>query len=116
MEDDQFINQIAPDVLHALEGKQFFEALDDRMSPEDPERLPVLCSGTYSISTAILTNCGFVPSDIADILEVLASRGGCCDCEVLFNVAEESRLRSEYWKARATGKRPPSSHPPHVDS
>jgi hypothetical protein len=27
--------------------------------------------------------------------------GGCCDCEILYNVAGESRLKSRYWKAEA---------------
>jgi hypothetical protein len=39
--------------------------------------------------------------DLEDILAVLHSLGGCCDCEILYNVAEESRLKSEYWIARA---------------
>ena len=37
--------------------------------------------------------------EIADVLAVLQSRGACCDCEVLYNVAEESRLKARYWKA-----------------
>ena len=28
---------------------------------------------------------------------VLKSKGGCCDCEVLYNVAEDSRLRVGIW-------------------
>jgi hypothetical protein len=46
---------------------------------------------------------GFRQEEIREILLVLASRGGCCDCEILFNVAEENRLKSEYWKARVAG-------------
>ena len=39
--------------------------------------------------------------DVADVPGVLRFSGACCDCEVLYNVAEESRLKSRYWKARA---------------
>ena len=38
--------------------------------------------------------------DVDDILAVLTSRGACCDCEVLYNVAEESRLKAQYWSSR----------------
>jgi hypothetical protein len=38
--------------------------------------------------------------EIEDVLAVMRFSGGCCDCEILYNVAEESRLKSEYWKAR----------------
>jgi hypothetical protein len=44
---------------------------------------------------------------------VLAARGGFCDCEVLYNAAEESRLKSEYWKAVASKRRPLHGHGGH---
>ena len=113
MEHDPYIHKIAADVLRVLAGKGFFEALDDKMSPAELAKPPFLCEGTYAISTTILTSCGFSPEDIADITQVLASRGGCCDCEILYNVAEESRLKSHYWKARAASNAPsdfPFSH------
>ena len=37
-------------------------------------------------------------------------KGGFCDCEILYNVVEESRLKAEYWQARAAGVEPPNSH------
>jgi hypothetical protein len=67
------------------------------------------------ISTDILTKLGFGPEEIPEITQVLASRGACCDCEIPFNVAEESRLKSQYWKARAAGLTPPDSHSRHLD-
>jgi hypothetical protein len=100
--DQELINEIALDVLAVLARERFFEALDDRMCPADHAQSRVLCAGTFAISTAILLKSGFDQEAIADILSVLASRGGCCDCEILFNVAEESRLRSEYWQAQLT--------------
>ena len=111
--DDALIDQIAPDVLGALANKRFFDSLDDQMCPVDPAQ-PRLCwEGTYAISTTILARCGIDSDDIADITQVLAARGGHCDCEILFNVVEESRLKSEYWKARAAESAPPDSHHRH---
>jgi hypothetical protein len=40
--------------------------------------------------------------ETADVLAVMRLNGGCCDCEILYNVAEESRLKAKYWKARQT--------------
>lgn len=36
--------------------------------------------------------------------------GGFCDCEILYNVAEESHFKSKYWKARARGNSPSDPH------
>jgi hypothetical protein len=99
--DDELINEIAPDVLGVLARKRFFEALDDQMCPADPAQPCLSCEGTYAISTAILMTSGFDQDAIDDIVQVLALRGGCCDCEILFNVADGTRLKSEYWRARA---------------
>jgi hypothetical protein len=112
--DDELIKDIAPHVLEVLARKRFFETLDGQMCPADPAQPRVACAGTYAKSTTILTTGGFDPEEIAEITQVLASRGGFCDCEILFNVAEESRLKSEYWKARATGSQPATSHSRHL--
>jgi hypothetical protein len=108
--DDQLIEAIAPDVLKALANKGFFEVLDDQMCPEDPTAARVLCQGALAISTTTLITFGFDRLEIADIHAVLATRGGFCDCEVLYNVAEESRLKSEHWKAVASKRRPLHEH------
>ena len=100
MDDDDLIRNFTPDVQHVLKHKRFFELLDDCLSPEDPTKSPLTCKGNHGDSTAILTSLGFDSTDIDDILQVLHSEGGCCDCEILYNIAEESRLRSKYWKAR----------------
>lgn len=107
--DNELINQITPNVLQVLDSRRFFEALDDMICPADSARPRASCEETYSISTTILTRCGFEQKAIADITRVLAARGGCCDCEILYNVAEESRLKSEYWKAIAAGCKPGGS-------
>jgi hypothetical protein len=101
MSEDEFFDEIAPTVLPVLKGRGFFERLDDWMCPTDTSRKPEACQHSYLISTKVLVDCDFSSEDIAEILKVLSSRGGCCDCEILFNVAEQSRLKSQYWKYRA---------------
>lgn len=100
---DDFIANITQDVLKVLAGKRFFETLDAQLCPVETSALRVVCDGTYAVSTAILSRLGFELQDTEEILQVLKSRGGCCDCEILFNVAEESRLKAEYWLRRAAG-------------
>ena len=99
--DDELIRNISPDVLRVLKARQFFSALDDRLSPEDATRKAHVCHGDHEISKAILTDLNFDGQDFNDVLEVLKSQGGCCDCEVLYNVADKSRLRQKYWKDKA---------------
>lgn len=99
-EQDAFIQEIAPDVLKVLTQKRFFEALDERLCPKDPTPQPAICHGDYLHSREILTQLAFDSTEIDEVLQVLASQGGSCDCEVLYNVAGESRLKSRYWKAR----------------
>jgi hypothetical protein len=99
--DAESINAIAPDVLQVLARRLFFQLLDDQMSPADGTEKRLRCDGTYAISTPLLERLGFEAEEIPEIRQVLLSKGGCCDCEILFNVAEESRLKSEYWRAKA---------------
>ena len=113
--DDELIDSIAPNVLQVLASKGFFEALDDQLCPADPAQSRSSCAGTYVISTGILALYGFGSEEIAEITQVLASRGAGCDWEVLFNVAEESRLKSQYWKTRAAGITSVDSHGRHLD-
>ena len=101
--DAEFLNDIAPNVLSTLEKGHFFERLDDRFCPADPSADRVKCGHSFAHSENILRDLGMSSDDMDDVLAVLKSRGGCCDCEVLYNVVEESRLKDRYWKARASG-------------
>ena len=98
---DTFIDDIAPDVIGVLEKLQFFEKLDDHFCPlEDPEKRVDCHAGSFELSTRVLRDLGMDAEDIDDALVVLHSKGACCDCEILYNVAKESRLRARYWKSR----------------
>ena len=99
--DDESIDEITPYVLKALHERKFFERLDDQLSPADTTVPAKACVHTYDISMATLTECGFDLAEIEDIKQVMSKNGGCCDCEILYNVAEDSRLKSKYWKKRS---------------
>jgi hypothetical protein len=47
---------------------------------------------------------GFYESEYFDVFSVLMSKGGYCDCEILYNVADGSEFARRYW---ANGKRLP---------
>ena len=108
--DDDLVSSIAPDVMNCLVRSEYFEKLDDLLSPEGDSSPPQSCDGTYKLSESVLLACGFVRNDLDDVFAVLQSKGGCCDCEVLYNVAETSRLKAKYWRSRAAGE---PTHSPH---
>jgi hypothetical protein len=98
--DPELIALIAPDVMSCLTRSGFFEKLDDCLCPTDITHSPKICDGDYKLSELILQDRGFDSPDLADIFNVLKSKGGFCDCEILYNVAESSRLKTEYWRNR----------------
>jgi hypothetical protein len=97
--DDELIKNIAPDVLAVLRGVGYFEDLDDVLCPS-AEQVAKKCAGNFEFSKALLRGKGISEADFGDIFNVLMHQGAFCDCEVLYNVAEESRLKSYYWDAR----------------
>lgn len=103
MEDNResdLIASITPYVMASLGRARFFEKLDDLLSPKDDSR-PAECGGDYKLSESILGPAGYDSEDLQDIYDVLRSQGGCCDCEILYNVAEASSLKANYWRSRA---------------
>ena len=64
--------------------------------------------GDHKLSEDILREAGYDPEALQDILDVLRSQGGCCDCEILYNVADTSRLKTNYWSTRAHDPNLPS--------
>jgi hypothetical protein len=109
--DDDLISSIAPDVMRCLGECNFFEKLDSLLSPEDLSTPCAICDGTYKLSESILA-ARFERDDLDDIFAVLQSKGGFCDCEVLYNVAETSRLKAKYWRSQASGESPLNPHSP----
>lgn len=108
--DSGFISSIAPDVMKCLRRVQFFERLDDLFCPKGDSGQHEVRDGDYKISKRILEAAGFDSDDLKDMFAVLRAQGACCDCEVLYNVAESSRLKAEYWKRQAHGTEAKPKH------
>lgn len=111
--DDELIPSIAPHVMTCLGRCGYFEKLDELLSPEDNLASPEKCDGSFGLSETILRAAGFDRAELRDIFSVLQSKGGGCDCEVLYNVAEKSRLKANYWRGRAGEQVAPTPHAPH---
>jgi hypothetical protein len=101
LEDEELIKDIAPHVLGVLNGSKFFRCLDDLFCPADSAKVPARCNHSFERSTEILRDLGFDATEIEEIDAVLRANGARCDCEVLYNVAEESRLKTRYWRSKA---------------
>ena len=109
--DDELISSIAPDVMRCLGRCRYFEKLDEHLSPEDNSTPTEKYDGSFRWSETILLACGFDRHALDDIIALLNSKGGCCYCEVLYNVAEKSRLKATYWRGRAGEQTASTPHP-----
>jgi len=99
--DSDLVSSITPDVMASIRSSRFFEELDNLLSPTDGSGLsPAQCGGDYELSKNILRSAGYDPEAMVDIFAVFRAQGGCCDCEILYNVAETSRLKVKYWQRR----------------
>ena len=114
--DDDFVASITPDVMKCLDRSLFFEKLDDVLCPKDCSEVRQGCGSDYKLSESILLASGFDASDLVDIFDVLRGQGGFCDCEILYNVAESSRLKAEYWRDQAHGQDGQARHRPRISS
>ena len=100
--DLELISSITADVMTCLRRSQFFERLDDLLCP-NAGGAGELCAGDYTLAKRVLQAGAFDSADWDDIFNVLRTQGACCDCEILYNVAESSRLKAQYWKSQAQG-------------
>jgi hypothetical protein len=98
--DDDLIESISPDVMRQLKNRSFFDKLDDMMFGEAEIVGSATCGGDFFTSKAVLKECGFRQEDYSDIFHVLMSAGAYCDCEILYNVADQSKLKERYWSER----------------
>ena len=108
--DSDLIEEITPDVMRVLLGARVFEALDDVLCPRDASQPRPPCHGDYRHARAVLLARRFREDELFDVFHVLMARGGSCDCEILYNAVEESRLKAEYWRARAEEVEPYDPH------
>src|ERR1700722_9990223 len=77
-----YVESITADVLADLSAKDFFNKLDATVFPNADE---VRCNHSLETSDAILVELGYGNAEREDILAVFRSRGGYCDCEVIYN-------------------------------
>jgi hypothetical protein len=108
--DPELIADITSDVMRALLGAGIFGALDDVLCPAKASSLRQPCHGDYRHARAVLLARGFHENELFDVFHVLMARGGYCDCEILYNAVEVSRLKAEYWRARAEQIEPYDPH------
>ena len=97
----ELIESITPDVMNVLTATGFFAALDDRLCPADSSVAAEKCRNTYEITSSILQSKDFPDEDIQDVISVMRTHRGYCDCEILYNVVETNRLKAKHWQARA---------------
>jgi hypothetical protein len=102
--DPELIAVITAHVMKYLAKWKFFEELDDRLCPADSSKSRERCGGNYAVAEAILSSLGRDAAEFADIFGVLRAQGGFCDCEILYNVSQQNRLKSEYWQAQAASR------------
>jgi uncharacterized protein DUF2695 len=110
---DELIPLIGPDVMTCLGRCSYFEKLDGLLSPQDNSVPVEKCDGSFRLSETILIAAGFDRAELKDVFAVLHSKGGCCDCEVLYDVAEKSRLKVTYWCGRTVEQTARTAHTRH---
>jgi hypothetical protein len=98
--DEEYIAGVEPFIVKALEKIEFFKKLDNQMLPLNPFKKAKKCQGDFTLTKSILIKNNFKENEIFDICHMLMSKGGYCDCEVLYNVADVSKFRKKYWKKR----------------
>jgi Protein of unknown function (DUF2695) len=99
---DEFIESIAPDVLRCLQRRNFFERLEGNVFPEGPGSRGT-CDHSYRHLISLMEAEAWPDKDHReDVFDVMRSKGGFCDCEIIYNVAPESQVREHYWKRRAS--------------
>lgn len=98
---EELIASITPDILTLLGARGFFAELDDMFCPMNSMAPPQVCFGDFRHAKSTLQRCGFAESDWSDVFHVLMAQGAFCDCEILYNAATESRLKSQHWQRRS---------------
>ena len=96
--DEDLIASITQDVVGVLLARRFFAELDELFCPQDCATNSQACSGDFRHAKKVLQICGFEESHWSDVFHVLMAQGAFCDCEILYNVAPESRLKAERWR------------------
>jgi Protein of unknown function (DUF2695) len=108
--DEELIEDITPDVMRVVMLSGVIEKLDDLMCPANADAPRAQCHGDYRHAREVLLSSDFTEDELFDVFHVLMAKGGFCDCEILYNAVETSRLKAEYWLARAENRAPYDPH------
>ena len=108
--DDEVTSTIREPIMKCILASRFFEKLDDKMSPLMPWKNAEACHGDFRIAKNALAQSGFHENEYSDVLHVLMAQGAYCDCEILYNVAPQSRLKTKCWKKRGGENDNPTYH------
>jgi hypothetical protein len=100
-EEQDFVDEIATEVLEILNHLQFFQKLESRVFP-DGDSGARNCDHSYRHTESIL-QADNIPSKMQEfILIACKAQGGFCDCEILYNVDDrEDCPRAQYWRAKS---------------
>jgi hypothetical protein len=98
--DHDLISAIAPDVIRVVFRRGLFEKLDDKLCPHRRRRNGGKMRWRSRDREALLRALGSDERELKEIFQVFQSRGGFCDCEILY-VSETNRLKATYWRIRA---------------
>jgi len=98
-DDEELAQDIYLDIMRVLSHRQFFQKLESAVFPDGDERR--VCTHSYELTTALLVAEDFSEQEREDILSVFHHHGGCCDCEILYNVDDrEDGRKAAYWRHR----------------
>jgi Protein of unknown function (DUF2695) len=98
--DEALLVDITPSIMACLNRDHFFARLEARVFPESPD-IRSLCNHSFEFATALLAEDGHDEDAQQDVFAVMRSQGGFCDCEIIFNVAENSAVTEGYWRSWA---------------
>ncbi len=98
-DDEELAEEIGPWIISVLNERQFFQKLEQAVFSDTDESR---CTHSYDITFKLLTEEGFDVQEREDMLSVFHHRGGCCDCEILYNVDErDAGRKAKYWRKQA---------------
>jgi len=99
-DESDLIGSISDNVIQSLDNRDLFDRLERMVWPDGPDGQKV-CDHTFRHLQTLMDADNFPERDYReDVFDVMRSRGGFCDCEIMLNVAPNCEFRERYWKQR----------------
>jgi hypothetical protein len=86
--------QIGDDIIADLARARYFALLDDRLCPADSSQSRRVCAHSFAGSISVLRDLPVDLYDIERILNFFRAQGARCDCQVLTQLAPDSRFNT----------------------